>query len=80
MRSFLSMEGLPSLSADPDHDTHGQEGQGDQNHGDDEDDEGGKAVHLQGFGLEGHFRLTFCVDESIIANSADSFKNAMKNL
>ncbi|MBR7144906.1 MAG: pyridoxal phosphate-dependent aminotransferase [Lentisphaeria bacterium] len=38
------------------------------------------AVPGRGFGLEGHFRLTFCVDESIIANSADSFKNAMKNL
>jgi len=38
------------------------------------------AVPGRGFGLEGHYRLTFCVDESIIANSADSFKNAMKNL
>ena len=38
------------------------------------------AVPGRGFGLEGHFRLTFCVDESIIANSAESFKNAMKNL
>jgi len=38
------------------------------------------AVPGRGFGLAGHFRLTFCVDESIIANSAESFKNAMKNL
>ena len=38
------------------------------------------AVPGRGFGLEGHFRLTFCVDESIIANSAESFKNAMKKL
>ena len=38
------------------------------------------AVPGRGFGLAGHFRLTFCVDESIIANSAESFKNAMKKL
>ena len=38
------------------------------------------AVPGRGFGLPGYFRLTFCVDESIIANSAESFKNAMKNL
>ena len=38
------------------------------------------AVPGRGFGLAGHFRLTFCVDESIIANSAESFKNAMKSL
>ena len=38
------------------------------------------AVPGRGFGLEGHFRLTFCVDESIITNSAESFKNAMKKL
>ena len=38
------------------------------------------AVPGRGFGLAGYFRLTFCVDESIIANSAESFKNAMKSL
>ena len=38
------------------------------------------AVPGRGFGMEGYFRLTFCVDESIIANSAESFKNAMKKL
>ncbi|MBE6368957.1 MAG: pyridoxal phosphate-dependent aminotransferase [Lentisphaerae bacterium] len=38
------------------------------------------AVPGRGFGMAGYFRLTFCVDESIIANSAESFKNAMKNL
>ncbi len=38
------------------------------------------AVPGRGFGMEGYFRLTFCVDEKIIANSAASFKNAMKNL
>ena len=38
------------------------------------------AVPGRGFGLPGYFRLTFCVDESIIANSAESFKNAMKKL
>ena len=38
------------------------------------------AVPGRGFGMAGYFRLTFCVDESIIANSAESFKNAMKAL
>lgn len=38
------------------------------------------AVPGRGFGMAGYFRLTFCVDERFIANSAESFKNAMKNL
>ncbi len=38
------------------------------------------AVPGRGFGLAGYFRLTFCVDEAIIANSAESFKRAMKNI
>ncbi len=36
------------------------------------------AVPGRGFGLAGYFRLAFCVDEKIIANSAESFKKAMK--
>lgn len=36
------------------------------------------AVPGRGFGLAGYFRLAFCVDEKIIAASAESFKNAVK--
>jgi aspartate aminotransferase len=34
------------------------------------------AVPGRGFGLPGYFRLTFCVDKSIIERSADSFRRA----
>lgn len=36
------------------------------------------AVPGRGFGLPGYFRLAFCVEEKIIAASAESFKNAVK--
>ncbi len=35
------------------------------------------AVPGTGFGCSGHFRLTFCVDEKVIRNSAESFKKAL---
>lgn len=35
------------------------------------------AVPGQGFGLPGHFRLAFCVDEQVIRASADAFKRAV---
>lgn len=35
------------------------------------------AVPGQGFGLPGHIRLAFCVDEKVIAASVDGFKKAM---
>jgi aspartate aminotransferase len=35
------------------------------------------AVPGSGFGYPGYFRLTFCVDESIIERSAEGFKKAM---
>lgn len=35
------------------------------------------AVPGSGFGLPGYIRLTFCVSETTIANSAESFKRAM---
>ncbi|MBQ9786769.1 MAG: pyridoxal phosphate-dependent aminotransferase [Lentisphaeria bacterium] len=38
------------------------------------------AVPGRGFGLPGYFRLAFCVPESTIANSAESFKKAMVSL
>lgn len=38
------------------------------------------AVPGRGFGLPGYFRLAFCVPESTIANSAESFKKAMASL
>ncbi|NLZ16448.1 MAG: pyridoxal phosphate-dependent aminotransferase [Desulfobulbaceae bacterium] len=34
------------------------------------------AVPGSGFGLPGHFRLAFCVDEKVIRSSAQAFKNA----
>lgn len=36
------------------------------------------AVPGGGFGMAGYFRLAFCVDETIIEASRESFKNAMK--
>jgi aspartate aminotransferase len=36
------------------------------------------AVPGQGFGAPGYFRLAFCVPDSVIAGSAQAFKNAMK--
>ena len=35
------------------------------------------AVPGTGFGLPGYFRLAFCVEDSVIRNSADSFKRAV---
>ncbi len=35
------------------------------------------AVPGTGFGCKGHFRLAFCVDESVIRNAAESFKKAL---
>ena len=35
------------------------------------------AVPGRGFGLPGHFRLAFCVDERVIRASAQAFKNAV---
>ncbi len=35
------------------------------------------AVPGRGFGLPGHIRLAFCVDEKVIARSVDGFKKAM---
>jgi aspartate aminotransferase len=35
------------------------------------------AVPGRGFGLPGHIRLAFCVDEKVIAGSVDGFKKAM---
>jgi len=35
------------------------------------------AVPGQGFGAPGYFRLAFCVNDSVIAGSADAFKRAM---
>jgi aspartate aminotransferase len=35
------------------------------------------AVPGQGFGAPGYFRLAFCVNDSVIAGSAQGFKNAM---
>ena len=35
------------------------------------------AVPGRGFGAPGYFRLAFCVSDSVIAGSADAFKNAM---
>ncbi|MGD9948349.1 MAG: pyridoxal phosphate-dependent aminotransferase [Desulfobulbus sp.] len=35
------------------------------------------AVPGRGFGLPGHIRLAFCVDEQVIAGSVDGFKKAM---
>ena len=35
------------------------------------------AVPGRGFGAPGYVRLAFCVDEDIIARSADAFKRAM---
>lgn len=35
------------------------------------------AVPGQGFGAPGYFRLAFCVNDSVIAGSAQAFKNAM---
>lgn len=37
------------------------------------------AVPGRGFGAPGYFRLAFCVDDSVIQNSAPSFKQAMEN-
>ena len=37
------------------------------------------AVPGSGFGMSGHFRLSFCVDEEIIRRSADGFKRAVQN-
>ena len=36
------------------------------------------AVPGRGFGAPGYFRLAFCVSETVINNSAESFKRAMK--
>ncbi len=36
------------------------------------------AVPGRGFGAPGYIRLAFCIEDSIIKNSAQSFKNAMK--
>jgi aspartate aminotransferase len=36
------------------------------------------AVPGRGFGLPGHFRLTFCVDEQVIARSAPAFARAAR--
>jgi len=36
------------------------------------------AVPGQGFGLPGYFRLAFCVEDSVIENSAPAFKKAME--
>ncbi len=36
------------------------------------------AVPGQGFGAPGYFRLAFCVNDSVIAGSADAFKRAME--
>lgn len=35
------------------------------------------AVPGQGFGMPGHIRLAFCVDEKVIAGAVDGFKKAM---
>ena len=35
------------------------------------------AVPGSGFGWPGHFRLAFCVDESVIRNAAPGFARAM---
>ncbi|HEY6098265.1 MAG TPA: aminotransferase class I/II-fold pyridoxal phosphate-dependent enzyme [Anaeromyxobacter sp.] len=35
------------------------------------------AVPGRGFGMPGHFRLTFCVDEKVIERSAPGFKRAV---
>jgi aspartate aminotransferase len=35
------------------------------------------AVPGRGFGMPGHIRLAFCVDEKVIANSVEGFKKAM---
>ena len=36
------------------------------------------AVPGSGFGMAGYFRLAFCVDEKVIENSRESFRNAMR--
>jgi len=38
------------------------------------------AVPGAGFGFPGHFRLSFSVDERVIAGSAEGFKAAVANL
>ncbi|MCK9297256.1 MAG: pyridoxal phosphate-dependent aminotransferase [Desulfobulbaceae bacterium] len=38
------------------------------------------AVPGQGFGLPGHIRLAFCVEDEVIARSASAFKQAMDTL
>jgi aspartate aminotransferase len=37
------------------------------------------AVPGRGFGAPGYIRLAFCIDEKVIAASADAFKRAMAN-
>jgi aspartate aminotransferase len=38
------------------------------------------AVPGRGFGMPGYFRLAFCVEDGVIARSAQAFKEAMATL